>query len=123
LDLTVKEKSHLEGTFLMKTLTEVTQWVYDQSGIEFPPETIAIEILSPQGGSAAQGKVGYRGPLGLRGSPPRIKLDLTGDEKVGYRLDRIREVNVSQISFQPKFVVELSEIGGIGAVSRLERGH
>ena len=82
LDFTVKEKAHFDVSFLKAALTEVTQWVYDQSGIEFPPEAISYEILSPRGGIAAQGKVGYRGPMGLRGSPPRIKLDLTGDEKL-----------------------------------------
>lgn len=51
------------------------------SGIEVPANTIAFDIFAnPRGKTSAQGKVGYIGPLRIRGSVPRIKLDLSNDE-------------------------------------------
>ena len=43
---------------------------------------------SSRGGKAAEGRIGYRGPLGRAGDAPRIKLDLTADERVVLAPDR-----------------------------------
>jgi predicted nucleotidyltransferase component of viral defense system len=83
LDFTLTEESHLDESFLQKTFAEVSHWVYEQCGMEIPLDTLAFEVYAnPRGKNSVAGKVGYRGPLGMRGSIPRIKLDLTCDECV-----------------------------------------
>jgi len=83
LDFTLLDGSQMEEAFLRATLAEIAQWVYDQSGIELPDAARALEIyVNPRGNKSAQGRVGYRGPLQRQGDPPRIRLDLTNDERV-----------------------------------------
>jgi predicted nucleotidyltransferase component of viral defense system len=83
LDFTLLEASQVEEGFLRATLAEIAQWIYDESGIELPEPARAIEIyVNPRGNRSAQGRVGYRGPLQRQGDPPRIRLDLTNDERV-----------------------------------------
>ena len=68
----------------MKQLFEdIAAWVYDESGMQLPPEARKAEVFTnPRGGTSAEGKIGYRGPLGRTGDAPRIKLDLTDHERV-----------------------------------------
>lgn len=81
LDFTLRDPAHLDEVFLVQTFTEVAGWVYENTGIELPPETRRFEIFTnPRGNQAGQGRVGYRGPLVRSGDPPRIKLDLAQDE-------------------------------------------
>jgi predicted nucleotidyltransferase component of viral defense system len=83
LDFTLKNSDQLKGEFLGATFVEIADWVYEQSGIEFPRDTITFEIYeNPRGKSSVQGRIGYRGPLQRRGSIPRIRLDLTDDERI-----------------------------------------
>ena len=83
LDFTLMDESHLNESFLKKTFAEVASWIYEQSGIDIPLGTQAFEVYTnPRGKVSVAGRVGYRGPLGMRGSVPRIKLDLTCDECV-----------------------------------------
>ncbi len=81
LDFTVMDAASLEPAFLTKAFMEIAEWVYDNSGIEIPMDTIRFEAYkNPRGKVSVQGKVGYRGPLQRQGDLPRIKLDLTDDE-------------------------------------------
>jgi predicted nucleotidyltransferase component of viral defense system len=81
LDFTVTEPGQLKEEFLVKSLKEISEWVYEESGIEMPLEAIRFEVYSnPRGNTSAQGRVGYRGPMGRRGDISRVKLDLTHDE-------------------------------------------
>jgi predicted nucleotidyltransferase component of viral defense system len=83
LDFTLLEAAQVEEGFLRATLAEIAQWIYDESGIELPDSARALEIyVNPRGNKSAQGRVGYRGPLQRQGDPPRIRLDLTNDERV-----------------------------------------
>jgi predicted nucleotidyltransferase component of viral defense system len=83
LDFTLRNSAHLKEDFLIATFGEVTTWVYENSGIELPADSIAFEVYTnPRGKHAVQGRVGYRGPMQRRGSVPRIKLDLTDDERL-----------------------------------------
>jgi predicted nucleotidyltransferase component of viral defense system len=93
LDFTLIYPKHLNQTYLVKAFQEISEWIYDQAGIEMPRETINFEIYkNPRGVNSAQGRIGYRGPMQPRGDLPRIKLDLTADEIV--TLDPIiREVH------------------------------
>lgn len=81
LDFTLTDPAHLDETFLRDTFTRIAEWIYDRAGIEVPPDTIRFEFYeNPRGHRSAQGRVGYRGPMGRGGDAPRIKLDLTDDE-------------------------------------------
>jgi predicted nucleotidyltransferase component of viral defense system len=83
LDFTIRIPAHMNQEFLETVFAEIADWIYDQSGIELPDETFAFEIYeNPRGKKSVQGRLGYRGPLQRRGSTPRIKLDLTDDERI-----------------------------------------
>ena len=81
LDFTLQDADHLDEVFLAGVFEEVGEWVYEACGLMLPPETRKFEVFTnPRGSQSAQGRVGYRGPLGRTGDPPRIKLDLAADE-------------------------------------------
>lgn len=81
LDFTLINPKHNNQEFLTAVFSEISQWIYDISGIEMPVERLRFDIYeNPQGKNSAEGRVYYRGPLQRRGEPPRIKLDLTSDE-------------------------------------------
>ena len=81
LDFTLQDAGHLDEDFLAGVFEEVGDWVYDACGLQLPPEARKFEVFTnPRGTQSAQGRVGYRGPLGRAGDPPRIKLDLAADE-------------------------------------------
>jgi hypothetical protein len=81
LDFTLSNKDHLDIEFLRATFTEISEWIYDQSGIEIPLDRLRFEVFkNNRGGLSAEGRVSYRGPMKPGSDPPRIKLDLTVDE-------------------------------------------
>jgi len=81
LDFTLTDASHLSVDFLVTTFREVGEWVYEQTGIEVPPDRVQFEVFNnPRGRAASQGKISYRGPIAPSSDLPRIKLDLTLDE-------------------------------------------
>jgi predicted nucleotidyltransferase component of viral defense system len=83
LDFTLNIPGHLTQEFLGRTFLEVADWIYERCGIEMPSDTITFDIYAnPRGKLSVQGRIGYRGPLQRRGSTPRIKLDLTDDERI-----------------------------------------
>lgn len=84
LDFTLREASHIDREFLKTQLTEVIRWVADQSGLNLPPDQISIDVYeNPRGKPSCQGKIGYRGPVSpSTAGCPKIKLDLTADEKI-----------------------------------------
>nr|WP_240980119.1 nucleotidyl transferase AbiEii/AbiGii toxin family protein [Ramlibacter agri] len=86
LDFTLREEAHLEDGFLRRVLGEVIAWVADQSGLVMPADQLGFDIYAnPRGRLSCQGKVGYRGPVSPTSSAggwPKIKLDLTGDERL-----------------------------------------
>jgi predicted nucleotidyltransferase component of viral defense system len=81
LDFTLQDAEHLDEAFLAEVFDEIGEWVYDACGLQLPVEARKFEVFTnPRGSRSAQGRVGYRGPLGRAGDPPRIKLDLAADE-------------------------------------------
>lgn len=83
LDFTLLDGSQLDDAFLRAAFTEVAQWIYDESGIELPDASRSFELYrNLRGKISAQGRVGYRGPMQRQGDVPRIRLDLTDDERV-----------------------------------------
>jgi predicted nucleotidyltransferase component of viral defense system len=89
LDFTLLEPGHLDPAFLGKLFKDIADWVYDETGMVLPPEARKAEVFTnPRGGTSAEGRIGYRGPLGRTGDAPRIKLDLTDHERVVLAPDR-----------------------------------
>ncbi|MHB1125312.1 MAG: nucleotidyl transferase AbiEii/AbiGii toxin family protein [Ramlibacter sp.] len=81
LDFTLQDAEHLDEAFLAEVFEDIGEWVYDACGLQLPAEARKFEVFTnPRGSLSAQGRVGYLGPLGRAGDPPRIKLDLAADE-------------------------------------------
>jgi RecB family exonuclease len=92
LDFTVRDPAQLEEDFLRQRFTELSAWLYNETGIELPVELLRFEVWNNErGGRAGEGRISYRGPIAPRGGDlPRIKLDLTADETVvGKGRDRL----------------------------------
>ena len=83
LDFTLLDAAHLDEAFLAKLFDELAEWVYEQTGLDLPPDARKVEVYTnSRGGRSAEGRIGYRGPLARGGDAPRIKLDLTSDERM-----------------------------------------
>ena len=86
LDFTLRDETHLDSAFLQRTLTEVTEWVANESGLSMPANQLGFDLYeNPRGRLSCQGRIGYRGPVSPTSSSggwPKIKLDLTADEKL-----------------------------------------
>ena len=83
LDFTLRDEAHIDAAFLKRVFGEIGEWIYDQTGIEIPADKQEFEILrNPRGNLSCQGKISYRGPVSSSHGLPRIKLDLTADERV-----------------------------------------
>jgi len=86
LDFTLRDERHLEDGFLRRVLGDVVLWVADQSGLVMPAQQLGFDFYAnPRGRQACQGKIGYSGPVSpasAAGGWPKIKLDLTADEKL-----------------------------------------
>ncbi len=81
LDFTLTNPDYLDQTFLVTAFKEISEWIYDMTGIEIPRETIRFDVyVNPRDGVSSQGRISYRGPMRPRGDLPTIKLDLTTDE-------------------------------------------
>jgi hypothetical protein len=74
---------HLDEIFLRRVFAEVGAWVYEESGIEIPFNQQEFDVYrNPRGNLSCQGKISYKGPISPTRPLPRIKLDLTADERV-----------------------------------------
>lgn len=84
LDFTLLDESHLDEEFLVPVFAEVVQWIAEQSGLNCPADQIEFDIHeNPRGRPSCQGKLAYRGPISpTSGGWPKIKLDLTADERL-----------------------------------------
>ena len=86
LDFTLRDESQIEQGFLRRALADVVAWVTDQSGLAAPADQLAFDIYqNPRGRVSCQGRIGYRGPVSPSsgsGGWPKIKLDLTADERL-----------------------------------------
>ncbi len=82
LDFTLLKSEHLDAGFLKARFSEIGEWIYEQTGIEMPADRQEFDVYqNPRGQLSCEGKISYKGPISP--SPlPRIKLDLTADERV-----------------------------------------
>ncbi|CAN7678092.1 nucleotidyl transferase AbiEii/AbiGii toxin family protein [Mesorhizobium amorphae] len=83
LDFTLIKSDQLDADFLKSTFSEIGEWIYEQTGIEIPADKQEFEVYqNPRGQISCQGKISYKGPVSSTHALPRIKLDLTADERV-----------------------------------------
>jgi len=84
LDFTLRNEDHLDEEFLRRVFEEVVSWATDQSGLNIPADQLEFDIYdNPRGRPNCQGKIAYRGPVSpTSGGWPKIKLDLTADERL-----------------------------------------
>jgi predicted nucleotidyltransferase component of viral defense system len=83
LDFSIGDVNHISEEFLRKALSEVADWVYQNSGIEVPSDRIKVDIHPDPAKKYVEGRIYYQGPLGrARGSMPRIILDLSANELI-----------------------------------------
>jgi predicted nucleotidyltransferase component of viral defense system len=83
LDFTLRDEAQLDESFLKRVFAEVGAWIYEATGIEIPADQQEFDIYqNPRGKLSAQGKISYKGPVSPTRPLPRIKLDLTADERV-----------------------------------------
>ncbi len=86
LDFTLADATHLDGDFLKRVFGEIGEWVYERSGLEMPVEGQSFDLFNnPRGNLSCQGKLSYKGPVSPNVAVirlPRIKLDLTADERI-----------------------------------------
>ncbi len=83
LDFTLRNSEHLGADFLKGAFSEIGEWIYDQTGIEIPADKQEFDIYeNPRGQFSCQGKISCKGPVSSTHALPRIKLDLTADERI-----------------------------------------
>ncbi len=83
LDFTLLDESQVDAVILSEIFGEITDWIYNESGIELPEEARKFEVyVNPRGRNSAQGRIGYRGPMQRQADFPRVRFDLTADERL-----------------------------------------
>ena len=83
LDFTLRDAGQIAEAFLKRVFAEIGERIYDEIGIEIPSQLQEFEILqNPRGKIMCQGKISYKGPVSSSHGLPRIKLDLTADERI-----------------------------------------
>jgi predicted nucleotidyltransferase component of viral defense system len=84
LDFTPRVETNINADFLRPVLEEVVGWVAEQSGLLIPADQLEFDVYeNPRGRLNCQGKIAYRGPVSpTSGGWPKIKLDLTADERL-----------------------------------------
>lgn len=85
LDFTITDEAHLSTDFLREKFHEITDNIYNETGISFFKENFKFKILPKENGKlSAQGVIHYNGPLRRKQTPypnfASIKLDLTTNE-------------------------------------------
>ena len=82
LDFTLQNKQHLSEDFLTAQFTSIAEWLYEESGIEIPPERLKFDIYTnPRDHQSCQGRVYYKSYFSKgKRNLPKIKFDLSADE-------------------------------------------
>ena len=83
LDFTLKDSAHINGNLLLEAFTDISEWIYEQSGIDIPTNRLKFDVYSnPRNVKACQARLYYRGPVtpNTQNNMPKLKLDLSADE-------------------------------------------
>ena len=81
LDFTIVDGGPEEPDDLDRIFAEITEWIREQSGIEFVLDEKSFQHRkNKRGHPTTQGRIAYRGPNDHPSPLPKVKLDLTSDE-------------------------------------------
>jgi predicted nucleotidyltransferase component of viral defense system len=81
LDYTLTKSEHLDRKYLEASFKKIANWIYEESGIECPENSIKFKIIDKGNGKfSAQGKFGYKAHFTKKDGHANIKLDLTNNE-------------------------------------------
>lgn len=82
LDFTLRDQSHINEAVLKEQFTSITEWLYEETGIEIPTDRLVFDrYANPRDRQSCQGRVYYRSYFSKgKHSLPKIKLALTADE-------------------------------------------
>ena len=82
LDFTLTNPDHLNEEFLHRQFADVSAWIYEQVGLEVPPDRFRFDLYqNPRSHITCQGRIYYRSYFsGGQTNLPKVKLDLTADE-------------------------------------------
>lgn len=82
LDFTLQDEAHIDEAFLKKQFFSISEWLYEESGIEIPPDRLVFDVYeNPRGRKSCEGRVYYQSYFASgKRSIPKIKFDLTADE-------------------------------------------
>ncbi|MGS2722957.1 nucleotidyl transferase AbiEii/AbiGii toxin family protein [Porticoccus sp. GXU_MW_L64] len=82
LDFTLKDEVQLDETFLKTQFASISEWLYDEAGIEIPVDRLIFDVHpNPRGRNSCEGRVYYQSYFASgKRSIPKIKFDLTADE-------------------------------------------
>jgi len=82
LDFTLVPGAVQDPAEIVGWIKSVCEWIGQESGIELPLELVEFSAApNPRGTVTLRGKVGYRGPLQIPGTP-KLRFDLTTDETI-----------------------------------------
>jgi len=62
LDFTLTDPVHLNPEFLRQTFLEIGTWLYDQCGLQLPPDLLSFDLHPDPAKKYVEGKIGYIGP-------------------------------------------------------------
>lgn len=82
LDFTLKDKAHIDETFLKEQFSSIAEWLYEASGIEIPADKLFFDVYdNPRGNKSCEGRVYYKSYFASgKRNMPKIRFDLTADE-------------------------------------------
>ncbi|MEE8059523.1 MAG: nucleotidyl transferase AbiEii/AbiGii toxin family protein [Pseudomonadales bacterium] len=82
LDFTLQHPNHLSKPFLISEFKLISEWLYEETGIEIPVDRLKFDIYeNPRGQKSCQGRVYYKSYFSKgKHNLPKIKFDLTADE-------------------------------------------
>ncbi len=82
LDFTLQDETHIDEAFLKEQFSSISEWLYEESGIEIPPDRLVFDVYdNPRARKSCEGRVYYQSHFASgKHSIPKIKFDLTADE-------------------------------------------
>ena len=82
LDFILRDEKHIDESFLAAQFAPISAWVYENSGIEMPPNLFKFDVYTnPRGNISCYGRVYYKSYFSSgKRSMPNVRLDLTADE-------------------------------------------
>ncbi len=115
LDFTLRDEAHIDEAFLRATFAEISQSIYEKSGLEFPADRSRFEIYeNPRGRRSCQARLYFRSQFQAGNNFPAVKLDLTADELIAEPVVKDigrRDVAVPVDSLLDPFLLQTAEEG------------